>query len=892
MRGNRLIIIIVIFILLMGAAGVVAANNSETIQITNETSLLDVSPIIVVNETFDQGGPSLIFEDNHFCISYHSNEKGNWDIFVKKFDFNWNTIEKKRITTNEYVQSVPSITFANNRFYIAYQSYEKGNEDIFVEKYDMDFNRIGEPRQITNDSSDQRDPSIIAMENHFYIAYESDETGNFDIFVEKYDLNLNPIGKKQITNDGYGQFDPSIIFVKDILYIAYESYKNDWDIFIKQYDLDLTPVGEEKPIITDGGAQEEASVIFANNSLYVAYFSNEKGNWDIFVKKFDLGLNCIETRQIMDIGFYDYPYPSITYVNKSLYLAYNIDKNIYVVTGVEKIPPIIPHRPLKPPTSLIYLIIACLLVFSGALIYKKRDEFMTSKRYRYFVLVIAGTILILFAYDLTYPYESNFGFVLAFLSAPLYTLLVGAISKHSKESFIFGSFAFLCFSFGSILMDWLAYENYEATETGIALFIIFYLPFVAFSVASQHLMSWLKEKVKRKITKFKPVPNPYVAGIPIRDKEMFFGRKDVFDFLKQKFITGKTTTNVFLYGGRRIGKTSSLYQIKGGALGDKFIPVFVDLQGIGDMDTYGFFSFITQEIRKTLEEKGIEMKEYAFGSAKESYTATFNRVLDDIPDLIKDKQMIFMFDETEIIEEMVRKGRFDSAIYSYCESIMQHRPKISCIFTSSPGALSRKREDKPLFRAASYKEISFLEKEDAIELIKKPVEGFARYTDKVIERILCITGSHPFYIQYICYELVSILNKEKRNNVRMKDIDLIINRLIKGAPMHLGYVWDNVSYDEKIVLSLLSEIISKEDTFISVSAIEKYKNLKEKKGETTIKLSERIEKILEDLQHEDILEKDLKNRYRYKVDLIRYWVKEYYAVWRVIGEEEHESISE
>ena len=151
---------------------------------------------------------------------------------------------------------------------------------------------------------------------------------------------------------------------------------------------------------------------------------------------------------------------------------------------------------------------------------------------------------------------------------------------------------------------------------------------------------------------------------------------------------------------------------------------------------------------------------------------------------------------------------------------------------------------------------------------------------------------HPFYIQYICYELVNILNKEKRNNGRMKDIDLVISRLIKGAPMHLGYVWDNVSYDEKIVLSLLSEIISKEDTFISVSAIEKYKNLKEKKGETTIKLSERIEKILEDLQHEDILEKDSKDRYRYKVDLVRYWVKEYYPVWRVIGEEEHESISE
>ncbi|MCK5187114.1 MAG: ATP-binding protein, partial [Deltaproteobacteria bacterium] len=594
--------------------------------------------------------------------------------------------------------------------------------------------------------------------------------------------------------------------------------------------------------------------------------------------------NLIGEKKVTDWYYYNCEHSSIAIVNNTLYLAYSLgvsgDYNVDITTVTLPLPP----PPFKPP---ILLIIAGLLVFSGALIYKKKDEFMTSKRYRYFVLVIAGAVLILLAHHLTKTDDSYFGVVLGFLSVP-YILLVGAFSRNARQSFIFGSFAYLCLSFGIILLHWEIWGFLFL----LVLLIFCYPFFIAFSVATQNLMSWLKEKAKLKITKFKTVPNPYVAGIPIRDKEMFFGRKDVFDFLKQKFITGKTTTNVFLYGGRRIGKTSSLYQIKGGALGDKFIPVFVDLQGIGDMDTYGFFNFVTQEIRKTLEEKGIEMKEYAFGSAKESYTATFNRVLDDIPDLIKDKQMIFMFDETEIIEEMVRKGRFDSAIYSYCESIMQHRPKISCIFTSSPGALSKKREDKPLFRAASYKEISFLEKEDAIELIKKPVEGFDRYTDKVIERIRRITGSNPFYIQYICYELVNILNKEKRNNVRMKDIDSVIKGLIKGAPMHLGYVWDNVSYDEKIILSLLSEIIRNEDEFISVSAIEKYKNQQEKKGKKTIKLSERIEKILEDLQHEDILEKDLKDRYRYKVDLARYWVKEYYPVWRVVGEEEHESISE
>jgi hypothetical protein len=394
-------------------------------------------------------------------------------------------------------------------------------------------------------------------------------------------------------------------------------------------------------------------------------------------------------------------------------------------------------------------------------------------------------------------------------------------------------------------------------------------------------MDWFKEKIRRKPSG--SIINPYVAGVPIRDKEMYFGRKDVFDYLQQKLKNEKA--HIFLYGGRRIGKTSSLYQIKGGALGERFIPIFIDLQGIGDMDTYGFFSFISQEIHKNLEENGIKMGEYVFDSSKESYTITFNHVLDEVSDLIKDKQMILMFDETEIIEKMIIKGKFDSAIYSYWESIMQHRPNISCIFTSSPGAISKKHEGVPLFRAANYHKISFLERDDAINLIKKPVEGFASYDDKIIERILLITGCHPFYIQYICYEIVNILNKEKRNKVKMKDIDLVIKNLIKHAPMHLGYVWDNVSYDEKIILSLLSEIIRKETEFISVKDIEKFKEKKEIAGETTIKLNYNIEKILEDLKHEDILEKDARNGYKYKVDLVRHWVKEKYTVWRVISDE-------
>ena len=62
--------------------------------------------------------------------------------------------------------------------------------------------------------------------------------------------------------------------------------------------------------------------------------------------------------------------------------------------------------------------------------------------------------------------------------------------------------------------------------------------------------------------------NPYIAGNaiarnPVTSAEMFFGREDVFAFVRQALI-GKHRDNVIiLYGQRRTGKTSAPQQETG-----------------------------------------------------------------------------------------------------------------------------------------------------------------------------------------------------------------------------------------------------------------------------------------------------------------------------------------
>ena len=82
--------------------------------------------------------------------------------------------------------------------------------------------------------------------------------------------------------------------------------------------------------------------------------------------------------------------------------------------------------------------------------------------------------------------------------------------------------------------------------------------------------------------------NPYIAGNPVTGETMFFGREDVFTWVRENLIGKHQDHILVLHGERRTGKTSVLYQM-GRYLPPEYLPVLIDLQGLS-MD--GFPEFI------------------------------------------------------------------------------------------------------------------------------------------------------------------------------------------------------------------------------------------------------------------------------------------------------------
>ena len=244
----------------------------------------------VVSGSAYYDSPSLVFANNKLYVAYVSNEKGanknDYDVIVKEYDPNSLSCTRgeKYLTTLQSCQDLPALYYKNGYFYLAYQSWEKGNGDIFIKKFDSNWN-LKKKVQVTSKSSYQDRPSIIYANGYFYVAYHSKETGDLDIFVKRLDANLKlDSWKKQITSESSHQSYPFITFVNNQFTIVYASTETGTlGIYMKKYNRNWNFIGKTK--VVDSSANERRpSHTWDGSNYWVAYVHNygESKDWNIF----------------------------------------------------------------------------------------------------------------------------------------------------------------------------------------------------------------------------------------------------------------------------------------------------------------------------------------------------------------------------------------------------------------------------------------------------------------------------------------------------------------------------------------------------------------------------------------------------------------------------------
>ena len=305
-----------------------------------------------------------------------------------------------------------------------------------------------------------------------------------------------------------------------------------------------------------------------------------------------------------------------------------------------------------------------------------------------------------------------------------------------------------------------------------------------------------------------PLVNPYIAGNPVTGREMFFGREDVFEFVRQALIGQHQDNVIVLYGQPRTGKTSILYQIRG-KIGPGYLPVLIDLQALS-MDGMATFlweiaSFICRGLRRdhgiSVERPGRE----DFGSNPRNF---FQEVfLGEVWNAIGDSRLVLMFDEAVRLEEQVLAGRLEHDTFGYLRHLMQHNEGLNFIFSLGSRVEEMHRDYAVLFNNGLYKKISFLAPDAIRQLITEPVVDVFQYEDDAIGQILELGGMHAYFTQLICHSVFSRYAGEW-SVITAEDLRNVVPEVIERGSASFTFAWEAANPIEKLVLATMADLMT------------------------------------------------------------------------------------
>jgi hypothetical protein len=385
-------------------------------------------------------------------------------------------------------------------------------------------------------------------------------------------------------------------------------------------------------------------------------------------------------------------------------------------------------------------------------------------------------------------------------------------------------------------------------------------------------------------TGFMPIsPNPFIVGNPVRGRAMFFGRESDFELVRRRFEHSPIGGLMVFCGERRSGKTSILFQILDGRLGPDFIPVLIDMQSMAVSNEVEFLTRISQEIVRAIgaTDGAVELPTFMDSS---SHSAAFQRFVWAVLKRHPERKLILLFDEYELFENKIDANLLSPDVLHILANLIEQHP-VFVVFTGSQHLEQRRKDYWKILGKSLHKMISFLERDDALNLIQKPVEGRVHYAEGVVEAIWRLTAGQPFYTQAICQSLVDHLNEHRSNVATPEALATVVDGIVNNPLPQMIFLWDGLERNEKIVLALLAECLGEENAHAGVDDL--VRHLRHRQYPLELDKTA-VATTLEKLFKTEFLLRDDRastHAYAFRMDLWRLWIRRQHSVWQVMREE-------
>ena len=356
--------------------------------------------------------------------------------------------------------------------------------------------------------------------------------------------------------------------------------------------------------------------------------------------------------------------------------------------------------------------------------------------------------------------------------------------------------------------------------------------------------------------------NPFVFGVPVeganftdREKE----KKEILDSL----MAGQ---NLILFAPRRYGKSSLLREIMRGLDKEEFLTLWIDVSEVSTIR--GFLERIVNQINefskvtkltgfiKTTLPKFLSMFRVGLGDFNITITAPDQAELDelsleifDLPEKLaqkSNKRVIIVFDE---FQDLLLLGQ---DLDKKMRAKIQYHKSASYVFMGSRRSLINKMffdRQSPFYFMGKKMEINYISREDFGPFIKGQFQATGKeISEEIIEHILQITGGHPYFTQYLCFEVWNLTQR--------KAISSLVEQALFICVASQSYIYEMLldqikSKDRKAVLFYLAERGSKD--IFGIDSLRKME----------VRNPNGVNYALKALMEKEILEKGKKGEYRF-----------------------------
>jgi len=280
-------------------------------------------------------------------------------------------------------------------------------------------------------------------------------------------------------------------------------------------------------------------------------------------------------------------------------------------------------------------------------------------------------------------------------------------------------------------------------------------------------------RVRRRRLLLKRRFNPYVAGAPVLDAEMFLGREGLLSRILQTIHNN----SILLYGERRIGKTSLQHHLKKRLLQIKdpdfdFYPVYIDLQGTPQER---FFATLAEDIFHDLRPILDSSSASRGNPADAGYDySSFVRDTHDVLKILR-KQSQKKVKLVLLIDEVDELNNYDPRINQRLRSLFMKSFAEDLVAVVSGVAIKKHwaSEGSPWYNFFEEIEVKPFARKDAEDLIERPIRGIFKLEQGAVDRIIEHTNCKPYLIQKLCVALVNRMHDQRRSRITVADVDAI-----------------------------------------------------------------------------------------------------------------------